>query len=74
MHAAKATARSVVTATTIGHGNAVLSTIEDVVASVLSVIAIVAPVVALVCIVVLVALAGTLLIRFLRKRQSRHAM
>lgn len=45
VHAAKATARPVVTATTAGLGNPVVSLMEDVVSAVVSILALLAPVV-----------------------------
>ena len=60
-HGAKATARPVVTATTGGIGNPVVSTIEDVAALITSLVAILAPVllaVALVLFVILVIYVG----------------
>jgi len=55
VHAVKASARPVVTATTAGTGNAVVSTAEDVGATILSILSIVLPVlVAVVLILVIV--------------------
>ncbi len=72
VHAAKATGRPVVTATTAGVGNPVVSTVEDVVSFVTSIIAVVAPYVAAALIVI-----GLLLILWWverrRKRRSRRA-
>ncbi len=45
VHAAKATARPVVTATTAGIGNPVVSVLEDVVAAVVAILSVLAPVV-----------------------------
>jgi hypothetical protein len=54
VHTAKATVRPVVTATTGGLGNPVVSTIEDVVALVVSVLSILLPVLTFIALVVLV--------------------
>lgn len=70
VHAAKATARPFVTATTAGIGNPIISTVEDVIAFVTSVLAILLPV-----------LVGLVLIAFLilfvwwrvRRAQKRQA-
>ncbi|NUQ39489.1 MAG: DUF4126 domain-containing protein [Caldilineales bacterium] len=71
VHVAKTTARPVVTATTLGVGNPVVSVIEDVAAAVTTVIAIVLPVVAAILVVMLLALFGRwYLRRYLRRRQS----
>ena len=55
VHATKATVRPVVTATTGGLGNPVVSTVEDIVALVVSVMAILLPILTFVVLVVLVA-------------------
>ncbi len=55
VHTAKATVRPVVTATTGGLGNPVVSTVEDIVALVVSVMAILLPILTFVVLVVLVA-------------------
>jgi hypothetical protein len=55
VHAAKATIRPVVTATTGGLGNPVVSTVEDIVALVVSVLSILLPVLTFIALVVLVA-------------------
>jgi hypothetical protein len=55
VHTAKATVRPVVTATTGGLGNPVVSTIEDIVALVVSVMAILLPILTFIALVVLVA-------------------
>lgn len=64
VHAAKATARPVVTATTAGIGNPVISTIEDVVAAITSLLAVLLP-----GMILLVATIGIVL--FLRWRLRR---
>jgi hypothetical protein len=56
VHATKATVRPVVTATTGGLGNPVVSTIEDIVALVVSVMAILLPILTFIAIVVLTVL------------------
>jgi hypothetical protein len=55
VHAVKATARPVVTATTAGVGNPVVSTAEDVLSLVLAVVAIVLPVLGLLLLILLLA-------------------
>lgn len=57
VHAAKTTARPVVTVATVGAGNAGVSTVEDVVAAATSLLAVIIPIVALILIVI-----GTLLL------------
>ncbi len=71
VHAVKATARPVVTATTAGVGNPIVSTAEDVTAGVTTVVAILVPALAAVLIVALVAF---LVWRLLRRRQRRLAV
>jgi len=69
VHAAKATVRPVVTATTAGVGNPIVSTVEDVVAFVTSLLAVVAP-------YLVAALIITLLTLFLwwhERRRRRRA-
>jgi hypothetical protein len=56
VHATKATVRPVITATTGGLGNPVVSTIEDIVALVVSVMAILLPILTFIAIVVLTVL------------------
>jgi hypothetical protein len=70
VHAVKATARPVVTATTGGIGNPIVSTAEDVVAGVTTVLAILVPVLAATLIIALVAFLAW---RLLRRRQRRLA-
>ncbi len=67
IHAARATARPVASATTAGLANPLVSFAEDVVALVLSVLAVVVPVVA----AVLVLLLAAALVRFARRRRRR---
>jgi hypothetical protein len=70
VHAVKATARPVVTATTAGVGNPVVSTAEDVLSLVLAVLAIVLPIVGL---FLLLLLVFWLIRRKLRRRQEMPA-
>lgn len=65
VHAAKTTARPVVTATTAGIGNPVVSTIEDIIAAITSLLAILLP-----WMVMLVAVTGIVI--FLRWRLRRR--
>jgi hypothetical protein len=64
VHAIKATARPVITATTAGVGNPVVSTIEDVVSGVTSLVAILLP-----WLVILVASSGIVLFLWWRLRR-----
>ncbi len=66
MHAAKATARPVVNATTCGVGTPVVSTLEDVVAFIMTIVAIVAPLL----VAGVVFLLGVFGIRWYRRRAS----
>lgn len=70
VHAAKATARPVITAGTAGTGNPVISTVEDVVSGVSAFMAIVLPVLAAIFIV---ALLGLFIWWKVRKARSRTA-
>ncbi len=65
VHATKATVRPVVTATTGGLGNPVVSVIEDVIAFVVSVMSILVPILTFIAMVV----SGALLWRWWRKRK-----
>lgn len=67
VHAVKATARPVITATTAGLGNPVVSTLEDVLAAVVSILSVVIPV--LMAVILLIALA-TLGWLWWRRRQK----
>jgi heme/copper-type cytochrome/quinol oxidase subunit 2 len=69
VHAAKATARPVVTGTTAGTLNPVVSVLEDIVSLVVSVVAIVVPVLAL----LILAVAIIWFIRWRRRRRERLA-
>jgi len=73
VHATKATARPLVTATTAGLGNPIISTIEDVVSFGMAMLALIAPIV-----VALFLLFGAftvfLLVRRLRARRARAAL
>lgn len=66
VHAAKASARPLVTATTAGSANPVVSTVEDVTSAVVSILSIVAPILAL----VLFVLGAWLLLRAWRRRSG----
>jgi uncharacterized protein YggT (Ycf19 family) len=67
VHAAKATARPVVTGTTAGTLNPVVSVLEDIVSLVVAILSIVVPVLALLVLVVFIIL----FIRWLRRRRER---
>jgi len=64
VHAVKATARPVVTATTAGIGNPVVSTIEDIVSGITSLVAILLP-----WLVLLIATSGIVLVLWWRLRR-----
>ena len=66
VHAAKSSARPLVTATTAGSANPVVSTVEDVTSVVVSILSIVVPLLAL----VLIAVGVWLLLRALRRRSA----
>lgn len=67
VHAAKATARPVITASTGGLGNPVVSVLEDVVSVVVSILALLAPVAAVVLLVIGLILLGRV---FLGRRRE----
>ncbi len=69
VHAAKATARPIVTGTTAGTLNPVVSVLEDIVSLVVAVVAIVLPVLAL----LMLAVAIIWFIRWLRRRRERYS-
>jgi hypothetical protein len=70
VHAAKATVRPVVTATTAGTGNWLVSTLEDVVSFITSIVSILVPVLVAVLVVVLVVWVGW---RLSKRRSHRPA-
>lgn len=69
VHAAKATFRPVVTATTGGLGNPVVSTVEDIISAALTVLAILVPVLTFVLLLALIFLVW----RWWRQRKARTA-
>jgi len=71
VHGMKALSRPVVTATTVGFGNPVVSTIEDIVTIVLTVLSIALPVIALILLILFVALF-LLVIRWAWRRLRRR--
>lgn len=73
VHATKATARPLVTATTAGLGNPIISTIEDVVSFGMAILALIAPIV-VALFLLFGAFAIFLLIRRLRARRARAAL
>lgn len=73
VHATKATARPLVTATTAGLGNPIISTIEDVVSFGMALLALIAPLVVAIFLL-LGAFAVFLLVRRLRARRARAAL
>jgi hypothetical protein len=70
VHAVKATARPIITATTAGMGNPVVSTAEDVTALTLSVLAIVVPILAFLLLVLAIVLIVRLVARRRRPKQA----
>jgi hypothetical protein len=70
VHAVKATARPVVTATTAGVGNAFVSTLEDILATVVSVLSILIPVLMAIILVILLATLGWFLWRRHQRREE----
>ncbi len=75
VHAAKATARPVVTATTMGVGNPVVSVLEDITSAIMAVLAIIAPLIALVFIGIVLGLAMRWYFgRKMRARTTRREM
>ncbi len=71
VHGMKALSRPVVTATTVGIGNPVVSILEDIVTIVLTVLAIALPIVALILLILFIALF-LLIIRWLWRRLRRR--
>ncbi|HHB90755.1 MAG TPA: DUF4126 domain-containing protein [Anaerolineae bacterium] len=69
MHAVKATARPVVTTTTAGVGNPVVSFIEDIIAALMTLIAILLPAIA----AFIVLVVGFFIGRWFWRRRARHA-
>ncbi|MCC7352713.1 MAG: DUF4126 domain-containing protein [Anaerolineae bacterium] len=69
VHAAKSTARPVVTATTGGLGNPVVSVVEDVISAAMTVVSILAPVL----VVFFMAAVGYLAYRWVRRRRAKRA-
>ncbi len=72
-HTAKASVRPVVSATTAGIGNPIVSTIEDVVAAAIAILSILAPVIAAIVVIVLAVLLVRLLIRLAGRLLGRHS-
>jgi len=70
VHAAKATVRPVVTATTGGIGNPVVSVAEDVVSGTTTLVAVILPAVAA---TIMVILAATIIWWYVRRRRKRQA-
>ncbi len=71
VHGVKAGTRPVVTATTVGHGNPVVSLLEDVIVVVVGILAFVAPIIAVMLMVLLVLYAFRLLRRGMRRLSGR---
>ncbi len=70
VHAAKATVRPVVTATTVGVGNPVISTIEDVISGTTTLVAILLPTLAAMMVLVVAVAVGWWYIRRRRRALS----
>ena len=74
MHALKATGRPLVTATTGGLGNPVVSVLEDIVAIVLALLALLAPLLVALLLLALVVLFVLLVRRYRARRTHRDAL
>jgi len=72
VHGVKSTARPVVTATTVGHGNPVVSLIEDFLGLVAVVLALLFPILALILIVALTFFVGRMSLRGIRRLRGRR--
>jgi hypothetical protein len=72
VHGVKSTARPVVTATTVGHGNPVVSLLEDVLSVVAAVLALLVPIFAVALMLVLTLFVGRLALRGLRRLRGRR--
>ncbi len=72
-HTVKATSRPVVSATTVGIGNPIVSTIEDILVVAVAILSIVAPVIAIILIVILAVLFARLVIGLVRKARGRNS-
>lgn len=72
-HTVKATSRPVVTATTAGIGNPIVSTIEDVLTVVASFLLIAAPIIGIILIAILVLLLARLMFGVVRKIRNRRS-
>ena len=68
VHATKAVARPVVTVSTAGVGNPVVSTLEDIVAVVVSLLAVVLPIIAAVILLVFLIFIITIIRRWRRRK------
>ncbi len=74
VHAIKATGRPLITATTGGIGNPLVSLIEDIIAGVSTILALVMPVVAAVLMLVILMLVGWQVWRWRERRKRRREM
>jgi hypothetical protein len=74
VHAIKATGRPLITATTGGIGNPLVSLIEDIIAGVSTILALVMPVVAAVLMLVILVLVGWQVWRWRERRKRRREM
>jgi hypothetical protein len=72
-HTVKATSRPVVSATTAGVGNPIISTIEDVLTVAASVLLIVAPIIGIILVAILALLIVRLMIGVVRRVRSRRS-
>lgn len=73
VHTVKATTRPVVTATTVGHGNPIVSFVEDVAAVFVTILAVLLPIVALVVMALLVFFIGRFTLRRIRSIRAKRA-
>jgi hypothetical protein len=73
VHTVKATTRPVVTATTVGHGNPVVSFLEDVAAVIFTVLALILPIVALLLMALLVFFIGRFTLTRINRLRAKRA-
>jgi hypothetical protein len=69
VHASKTAVRPVVTATTAGIGNPIVSFLEDITAAIVTVLALVAPVIAAILMAAIVALILYIVLRWRARRR-----
>jgi hypothetical protein len=72
VHAVKATSRPLITATTAGIGNPIVSSIEDFIAAIATILAIAVPILAAIVMGLILALAAFVVFRFRARRRRRR--